>query len=240
MIPVILREWAPRFLLLALIVWVLSLLEPAFHTHLEEATSAQPDPEMGPLGISATLSYLSGLVMVVLLAGFVSGDRRRKYAHVYLSHPVSPLALYGLRWALAAAVAMVVAVLFLVVGQTVAWGEFRGGWSGLWLALLSTLVYGGLMAFLSAALPRGDAWVALAMFLPTFFPQALIFVERALNPAGYRLLLFLLPPQWAFQDVYLSLIQGSAMAWAAVAYVVGYGLVWLGLGALLLRVREWA
>lgn len=239
MIPVTLRDWAPRFLLLLLIVWVLYLLEPGFHQHEAAAAGELPVEELGPLGISATLSYLAGLAMIVLLAGFVSTDRRRGYAHLYLSHPVRPLALYGLRWALAAAVALLVCVLFLVLGQALAWGAFRGGWQGLLLPALSVLVYGGLMAFLSAALPRGDAWLALALFLPTFFPQLLVFLESGLNPAGYRLLLFLLPPHWAYQEVYEGLVTG-APAWAAVAYAAGYGLFWLGLGALLVRVREWA
>ncbi|HEX2095172.1 MAG TPA: hypothetical protein VHG28_22430 [Longimicrobiaceae bacterium] len=239
MIPVILREWAPRLLLLLGIAWVLYLLEPAFHTHEVPAGGTLSAAELGPLGISATLSYLAGLVVIVLLAGFVSTDRRRGYAHLFLSHPVNPLALYGLRWALAVACALAAATLFLVGGQTVAWGGFRGGWGGLLLPLLSALVYGGWMTFLSAALPRGDAPVALALFLPTFFPQLLLFLERALNPAGYRLLLFLLPPQAAFQDVYAALLNGGS-TWGAVAYIVGYALVWTGVGAVLLRVREWA
>lgn len=239
MIPVTLRDWAPRFLLLALVVWVLYLLEPGFHQHEAVEAGSLPAAELGPRGISATLSYLAGLVTIVLLAGFVSTDRRRGYAQLYLSHPVSPLALYGLRWALAAAVAMLFALLFLVGGQVLAWGVFRGGWAGLLLPILSVLVYGGLMATLSAALPRGDAWVALALFLPTFFPQALVFLETALNPAGYRLLLFLLPPQGALQGVYAGLVSGPP-AWAAAAYAAGYGLFWLGVGALLVRVRQWA
>ncbi len=239
MIPVTLRDWAPRFLLLLLVVWVLFLLEPGFHQHEAAAAGDLPGEELGPLGISATLSYLAGLAMIVFLAGFVSSDRRRGYAHLYLSHPVRPLALYGLRWALAAAIALGASLLFLVFGQVIAWGGFRGGWPGLLLPALSVLVYGGLMAFLSAALPRGDAWVALALFLPTFFPQALFFLEGAINPAGYRLLLFLLPPQWAYQDVYQGLVTGTT-AWAPAAYIAGYGLFWLGLGALLVRVREWA
>jgi hypothetical protein len=239
MIPVTLRDWAPRFVILLLVVWALYLLEPGFHQHEAVEAGQLPVEELGPMGISATLSYLGGLVMIVLLAGFVSTDRRHGYAHLFLSHPVRPLALYGLRWALAAAVALGLAVLFLVFGQVLAWGEFRGGWAGLLLPALSVLVYGGLMAALSAALPKGDAWVALALFLPTFFPQLLTFLETAVNPAGYRALLFLLPPQWAFQEVYAGLLAGSP-AWAAVAYVAGYGLFWLGLGAVLVRVREWA
>lgn len=239
MIPVTLRDWAPRFLLLAVIVWALWLLEPGFHPHEAAAAGDLPLEELGPLGVSATLSYLAGLTMIVLLGGFVSTDRRRGYAHLYLSHPVRPVALYGLRWALAAAVALLLSLLFLVLGQLLAWGAFRGGWPGLLLPALSVLVYGGLMAFLSAALPRGDAWVALALFVPTFFPDVLRFLEGGLNPAGYRFLLFLIPPQWAYQEIYAALVTGGT-AWAPAAYVAGYGLFWLGMGALLLKVREWA
>jgi len=238
-IPVTLRDWAPRFLLLLAVAWVLYLLEPGFHAHEAAAAGALPAEELGPLGISATLSYLAGIVMIVLLAGFVSTDRRHGYAQLYLSHPVRPLALYGLRWAIAGAAALLASLLFLVLGQVVAWGGFHGGWAGLLLPALSVLVYGGLMAFLSTALPRGDAWVALALLLPTFFPDALVLLERGLNPAGYRILLFLLPPQWAYQEVYAGLLAGTP-AWGAVAYVAGYGVFWLLLGAGLLRLRQWA
>lgn len=237
MIPVVLREWGPRFLLLLLAAWVLYLMEPSFHP--QEVVDPEVAAELGPLGLSATLSYLAGLTMIVLLAGFVSTDRRRGYAHLFLSHPVNPLALYGLRVALAAVLAMCAAVLFLILGQWIGWGEFRGGWGGLGIPLLAVVVWGGVMSLLSTALPRGDAWVALAMFLPTFFPQVLFFAQRALAPAGYQLLLFLLPPQWAFQDVYLALLKGAATPWGAVAYIAGYGVVWLGVAGVLLRVREW-
>ena len=236
MIPVFLRELLPRLPVVAFTAWVLYLLEPGFHVH--EAPGPEQALEMGPLGVSATLSYLAALAVVILLAGFVSTDRRRGYAHLFFSHPVSPLVFYGVRWAVAVAVALAVCVLFLVGAQLVAWGAFRGGWSGLGLALLSALVWGGLMAFLSAALPRGDAWVAAVAFLPTFIPQALALVQRGINPGGYHLLLFLLPPPWAFQDVYEWTLQGTP-AWGAAAYALGYGLFWLGLAALLLRVREW-
>lgn len=236
MIPVLLRDLAPRLLLVALVAGLLYLLEPAFHVH--EAPVPGAAVELGPVGVAATLSYLSGLAAVILLAGFVSTDRRRGYAELFFSHPTRPLAFYALRWALGVGVALAVSVVFLGVGQLLAWGELRGGWSGLWLALLSALVWGGLMASLSTALSRGEAWVALVMFVPTFVPQALIPLERELAPGGYRLLLFLLPPQAAFQDVYEWLLVGEP-AWGSAAYAAGYGLFWLGLGAVILMVREW-
>ncbi len=245
MIAVLLRDLRARLPGVAFAAWVLYLLEPAFHQHEAEVPQGlTPEDlavralDLSPLGIAATLSYLAALACIILMAGFVSTDRRRGYAQLYFSHPTRPLAFYALRWALAGALAVVVAAVFLPLGQWVAWGEVRGGWSGLWLALLSVVVWGGLMAFLSAALPRGDAWVAAVMLLPTFYPPLLTVLQQAINPGGYRLLLFLLPPQWAFQDVYDWIVRGVP-AWPSAAYAAGYGVCWLGVAGVLIRVREW-
>src|SRR5690606_29348028 len=99
------------------------------------------------------------------------------------------------------------------------------------------LVYGGLMAFLSAALPRGDATVALLLFLPTFVPQALLPLEASLPAGLYAVLLFVLPPHGALQDVYQGLLLGT-VSWAGVAYALGYAAVWLALAAVIVRLRE--
>lgn len=237
MISIVLRDWGWRLGLLVGILWIMYLLEPAFHQH-----GAELDPEqargLSPVGISATLSYFAGLAMIVLLAGFISTDRREGYSRLFFSHPTAPLALYGLRWALALLLAVGGAALFLVVGQWIAWGEFRGGWSGLLLALASALAYGGLMAFLSAALTRGDGWIAFLLFLPTFVPQVLDLGLAALPPALRQLILFILPPQSALQVVWQGLLEGS-VAWSGFFFAVGYGAVWMILGVLVLRLREW-
>ncbi|MDQ3388148.1 MAG: hypothetical protein M3483_01460 [Gemmatimonadota bacterium] len=236
MISIFLRDLRPRLLLVAVAAWLLYLLEPGFHTH--GAVSPEDSADLGPLGLAATLAYLSGISVIVLLSGFVSTDRRRGYAQLFFSHPVRPLAFYALRWSVAVGAAITVAAIFLVVGQFVAWGGFHGGWSGLLIAGLSALVWGGVMAFLSTALPRGEAWVAMVAFIPTLLPQTLIPLERIFSPSGYRLLLFLLPPQAAFQDVYEWILLGTA-AWESAAYAAGYGLFWLVLAGLLLLLREW-
>lgn len=235
MISVLLRDSVPRLVVLVFVCFVLYLLEPGFHPH--DASTLDGTGELGPLGLSATLAYLAGLAMIVLLAGFVSTDRREGYTRLYFAHPTSPLALYGLRWALAFAIAMTAAVLFLVFGQVAAWGEFRGGWSGLVLPLLAALVYGGLMAFFSAALPRGDAWVVFFLFLPTFFPQIITLLEMSLGPAARQALLFVLPPQTALQEVWRGVLEGG-VSWGAAVFAAGYGAFWLALGVLVLRLRE--
>jgi hypothetical protein len=235
MIPVLLRDLRWRMLGLAVIAWLLYLLEPGFHQH------GAPAPEeavaLGAIGVSATLSYFAGLSMIVLLAGFISSDRREGYTRIFFSHPTRPLALYALRWAIALVVTLFGATAFLVIGQMIAWGEVRGGWSGLLLALVSAVIYGGLMAFLSAALPRGDAVVALVLFLPTFVPQLLALALAPL-PAGVRqAILLLLPPQTALQSIWQALLEGS-VAWPALAFAAGYGVLWILASIAALRARD--
>lgn len=235
MIEVMLRDLRGRIALVAALCVVLYFLEPGFHQH--GPVDAEVASEMGPLGVSATLAYLAGLAMIALLAGFVSTDRREGYGAILFSHPTSPLAYYGLRWLLAAGLALAAALLFLLFGQAIAWGEVRGGGGGMLLALLTTLIYGGLMAFFSTVLRRGDAWVVFLLFLPTFFPQLLTLLEAALPAPAHALLVFLLPPQGALQEVYRGLLLGEVV-WPAVAFAGGYGLVWLGLAILVLRLGD--
>ncbi len=237
MISILLRDLAPRLLLVALAALAFYALEPGFHQH--EIQEGETLPVLGPLGISATLANLAGLAMVILLAGFVSTDRRRGFYRIFFSHPTHPLTFYALRWLVALGVTMLATTLFLFLGQVAAWGEYRGGASGLLLALLSALVYGGLMAFLSAALPRGDAWVAVIVYLLTFFwLQVLALGAQPFAAPVRQALSFVLPPQTALQDVYEGLLAGQLAAGAA-AFIVGYGLFWLLLAGLLLRLREW-
>lgn len=241
MIPILLRDMAPRLLLVLLVALLLYALEPGFHQHevLPAGELLEVPPELGPLGIAATLANLAALAMLILLAGFVADDRRRGYYRIHLSHPVSPLALYGLRWLLAFALALGAAALFLVLGQLVAWGELRGGAAGLLLALLAALTYGGLLAFLSVVLPRGDAWAAVALYLLTFFWLQVLSLGAEPLTAGLRQAITLvLPPQTALQDVYVALLRGS-IAWGAAAFVAGYGVFWLVAAGVLLRLREW-
>jgi hypothetical protein len=231
----------PRVLVVALAGLMFYGLEPAFHQHDMPVGDPLLDipPEFGPLGIAATLANLAGLSMLILLAGFVSNDRRRGYYRIFFSHPTHPLVFYGLRWVLAFGVSMVAAATLLVVGQWVTWGEYRGGATGLGLAALSALVYGGLIAFLSVALPRGDAWIAVLVYFFTFFwIQFLALGADPLNATMRQAITFVLPPQMAMQDIYGAMLSGTPAA-GAVAFVIGYGVFWLVLAGLLLRVREW-
>jgi hypothetical protein len=235
MIRILLRDLRWRLVLLIGVALVLYALEPGFHQHDGFSTDAVA---LGPLGVSATLSYFAAISMIVLLGGFLSGDRREGYTRLFFAHPTSPLGYYGLRWGTAYALALSGAVLFLVVGQLVAWGGIFGGWRGLLLPLISAAIYGGLMAFLSVVLPRGDAWVAFLLLLPTFIPQLLTGLVTPL-PAFLRPVVYaLLPPQGALTQIWEGILLGIP-AWGAIVFACLYGATFLIAAVLILRVREW-
>lgn len=238
MIPVLLRGLLPRLVMVALLCVAFFFLEPGFHSHAGEA-SEEFSLDLGAMGISASLANLAGLSMLVLLGGFISHDRRQGYYRLYFSHPTRPIAFYGLRWGLGLLLAMAAAAAFLVVGQLAAWGRFEGGWSGLYLALLAAVSYGGMIAFLSVALARGDAWVALVLFLFNYFwLQAISLGVQPLPGWLNDVVSILLPPQLALSDVYDGLIRGE-IVWGASAFAAGYGVFWLLMAGLLLRLRDW-
>jgi hypothetical protein len=231
------RASAPRLVLVLLAGFMFYLMEPGFHVH--EAPAAGLEANLGPLGISATLANLSGLSMLILLAGFIAVDRRRGYYRLLFAQPVSPLWFYAARWLLALFLAVLASAVFLAAGSFAAWGEYRGGASGLLLAALAAVAYGGLIAFLSAALPRGDAWVGVLLFLFTFFwLQSLSLGAQPFVAPVRDAISLLLPPQTALQDVYDALLQGRVDA-AAAAFCAGYGLFWLAAAGLLVKLREW-
>lgn len=234
MIPILLRDLRGRLVLVGLIFLGLLWWE------LEARSHAALDPrELGPESTAAPMAYLASLTMIILLAGFISTDRREGYTRLFFSHPTRPLAYYGVRWGLALLLAMGASLLFLLVLQGLVWGELRGGWSALLLPLLTAWIFGGLMALLSAALPRGDVWVAVVLFLPTLLAPYFVYALGLLAPAVRQAILFLVPPQTtALQMVYEGVLLGQ-VPWGAVLYAVGYGTVWLILGALVLRLREW-
>jgi hypothetical protein len=237
-IPILLRGMLPRVVLVALLGVGFFMLDPAFHQHTESVPE-EFRLDLGARGLSATLANYAGLSMLVLLGGFISHDRRQGYYRLYFSHPTRPAAFYALRWGMALAVAVLAAAVFLVVGQLIAWGRFEGGGSGLYLAFLAATAYGGMIAFLSVALPRGDAWAALVLsFFNLFWLQTIALGIQPLPPLLNDIVSLLLPPRLAMDDVYDGLLRSEIM-WGASAYVAGYGLFWLLIAGLLLKLRDW-
>jgi hypothetical protein len=190
-----------------------------------------------PLDVGAALGYFASFAMIILLGGAISRDRREGYTRIFFSHPTSPLSYYALRWILAYAIAIAGAFLLLFFGQLVAWNGIRGGWAGMLLPLLTALIYGGLIAFFSTLLPRGDALVAILFFSPTVVSEVLFPLNRLAAPVRDMILL-ILPPNEALNQVYDGLRIGPAQ-WGAAVFAAGYGVLFLVMAGLILRMREW-
>lgn len=229
----------PRLGLVAMLCVAFFLLDPGLHQHAGEAIPEEFALDLGALGLATSLSNLAGFSMLVMLGGFISHDRRQGYYRMYFSHPTRPLAFYGLRWVLALAMVMVACVLWLVISQVVAWGQFEGGWRGMYIAFLAAVAFGGLIAFLSVALPRGDGWAALvlAVFNYFWFYVASLGARPLPKPLNDAVSL-VLPPQFALSDVYDGLLRGQ-IAWGPSAFIAGYGVFWLLVAGLLLKLRDW-
>jgi hypothetical protein len=239
MIPILLRAMLPRLVLVALLGVGFFMIEPGFHQHADEVVPEEFKLDLGYMGLAASVANYAGLSMLLLLGGFISNDRRHGYYRLYFAHPTRPIAFYALRWAMGVGVAMLAATVFLVLGQVIAWGQFEGGWSGLYLALLAVVGYGGMVAFLSVLLPRGDAWVAVVLWVFNYFwLQAISLGTGPLPPLLNDVVSLLLPPQLALNDVYDGLLAGQ-VAWGASAYVAGYAVFWLLVAGLLLKLRDW-
>lgn len=238
MIPLLLWQLRWRLLALAGAAFLFYLAEPGLHTHDLDPTDV--GGLLAPTGIAFSAANLAGLSMIVLLAGFISAHRRRGYYRLQFSHPTRPEAFYALRWAVALVLSVAVSAAFFYLGQLAAWGELRVGGQFLLQAALLAVMYGGLMAFLSAVLPAGDAPAGAALYFVTAFWLE-VTVDWGISLAGGALsqaIAFLLPPHSAATDVYSGLLMGT-VAWPAVLFCLGYGLFWMIAAGLLVRLREW-
>lgn len=238
MIPVLLRQLRWRIAALVVAGFLFYIGDPALHEHAEEVTDVADLLE--PFGISFTIANLATVGMVMLLAGFIAADRRRGYYRLTFSHPTRPLAFYGLRWIMSLFLAMGAASLFWLFAQLAAWGKVQVGPSFLLQGLLLAVIYGGLTAFFSALVPRGDGFLAVMLFFLTDFWLNLVQASpvQPFTPGVRTAISFILPPHSAVSDVYTALLSGS-VAWGAVAFALGYGLFWMVLAGLLVKYREW-
>jgi hypothetical protein len=234
-IEIVLRDLRWRFALVV-VAWLLFFMsELSVQREAVVATG-----ELGAAGLAAPAAYLAGISMIILLAGFVSTDRREGYTRILFSHPTRPLALYGLRLGVAYALSLTAAVALFFALQAYLWGEVRGGAMALVLPALTALIYGGLMAFFSTALRSGDAVVALLFYLPTLRPPALLEIATGfLGRTIAQIVLLVLPPQTTALTTLYQTLLGGEMAWVAAAFAAGYALFWLMLAVLVLRLRDW-
>ena len=191
----------------------------------------------GLLLIGWMIGRLPLIALVVMMAGVISDDRSTGLARLVAVRPVSPVIVYGARFALLAAITFAVCALVMPAFDLLMLGEWAGPGT-LVLILAYVFAYGGLIAFLSAW-TRGDAWLALLLAFIAIVWSAL---DRAavmpVAPVFADVIGFLLPPQPALFELEGAFADLAPIPWDAFAYCVGYGAFFLALAALSVRQRE--
>lgn len=183
------------------------------------------------------LGHLPLVAVLVLMAGFISDDRASGLARLIAVRPVSPVGVYGTRFGLLAVIAFAICATIMPAFDALMLGEWAGP-ATLVLILAYVVVYGGLVAFLSAW-TRGDAWLALLLAIAAIAWSAF---DRAgslpLAPGMAQLVGFLLPPQPALFQLEGAFAELQPIPWDAFAYCIGYGGFFLVLAGLSVARRE--
>jgi len=175
---------------------------------------------------------------LVLFAGFFSQDRESGLARLYLARPISPLAIYGVRFLGLAAAAFVISCIVLPLFDLILLGHWAGP-ATLVLVAAHVIAYAGLVALLSVW-TRADAWVALLLAIAALAWDALRSADMlaAVPPGGRQFVSFVLPPHGALFALESAFGNLRPIPWSAFTDVCIYGASLTLVAALFLRIRE--
>jgi hypothetical protein len=201
--------------------------------------------EIGGAPLASTLLLLGWVLgrfpliaVLVLMAGVFSHDRSAGYTRLYLARPVSPLAVYGARFVILAAIAFALSAVLMPAFDVIMLGQWAGP-ATLVLIAAYVIVYGALATLLSAW-TRGDSWLALMLAILAIVWHALrtggVFDQ---TPPGVReVISLILPPHGALFAIERAFAELQPIPWDAFLYVVIYGALLLVLAGISITQRE--
>lgn len=178
------------------------------------------------------------IATLVLFAGFFSADRESGLARLYRARPVSPVALYGVRFMTLAVTVFLLSIIVLPLFDLVLLGQW-GGTATLVLSAAYIIAYSGLVAVLSVWI-RGDAWIALLLGIAAITWDALRSADllAGVPPGGRQFVSLILPPHGALFALESAFGNVQPVPWNAFLDVVVYGLTLTLVTGLFLRMRE--
>jgi ABC-type transport system involved in multi-copper enzyme maturation permease subunit len=247
LVPLALRALRRRFLLLLAFVAVFLLAALSARALGGSGGHVELDRifELGGPTLGAAylvVGWLVGrfplLVTLVLLAGVFSQDRHTGTARILLARPVSPSAVYGLRFIALAAIAFLLAALLLPLFDIVLLGHWAGPATFVLIAA-NIIAYGGVVALLSTV-TRGDAWITLLLAILAITWNALRTVGMldALPAGGRQFVTLVLPPHASILALESAFANIQPIPWNAFLDVCAYGTSTLLLAGLLLQRGE--
>lgn len=177
------------------------------------------------------------IAVLVLMSGMIADDRSNGLARLIAVRPVSPIVVYGVRFALLAAITFLVSAIVMPLFDLLMLGEWAGPATFVLIAAY-LLSYGSLLVFLSAW-TRGDAWIALLLAIVSISWAALDRVGfLPVAPALADAIAFVLPPQPALFQLEGAFAELEPIPWAAFLYCAGYGVFFLTLAGVSVARRE--
>ncbi len=178
------------------------------------------------------------VAVLVLAAGLFSADVASGQARLFATRSGSIRWIYALRLTAACAIAFGVSAVLLPAFDLILLGQWAGP-ATLVLILSYVIAYGGLVAFLSVW-TRADAWLAFGLAILSILWATLRRAGRLDAAPGVvrDVITFVLPPQDAFFALENAFAGVQPVPWDALAFAVGYGVVFLGLAVAFLGWRE--
>jgi len=191
-------------------------------------------PELTTERITRIIGTLANTILLIwvfiTVNGIISNDRKLGYYRFLFAKPVRPIQYYGQLWlvyllGLLTALALVSGLFVVFVGRFNVWN----------LALYATLLYislGGIGFFVSA-ITKHELPVLAGIWLGSSVLRAMYG-----NDTGWKnRALDLLPPVHIMDGVAVSLMTTGTADLGRVVWIVGYGLLFVGLGLVVLHRR---
>lgn len=183
---------------------------------------------------ASTAATLGVLIVLLAVQRSVAGDRTDGYYRFYFSKPVRIWEFYLQRYAIFGAGLLAMVLLLLMVGRVAGVPLHPAG--ALEYFLILYIALGGL-GFLCSAITRYD-WSAMAVI---WFGALLVRTMYAGETSGWRhVIASVLPRADLADNVRGALFRGEAPDAHAVAWLVGYGLMCILVGTLIIQRRPLA
>jgi hypothetical protein len=180
------------------------------------------------------LELFAPTAVLIAVNGIISGDRKHRYYRLLFAKPISAPRYYAQAFLVSLFGTLVATLLVLVVFRAI-FGAIPIS-AALHFVLLYFLLFGG-VGFLLSAITEYD-WIALGVV------WSLAWLLRSWFPAGEswfgRVVDVLLPPLQLLAGAAAPLLGGAGIDTHSRLWVVGYGVVALAAGLLVVRFRPMA
>jgi ABC-type transport system involved in multi-copper enzyme maturation permease subunit len=178
------------------------------------------------------------IVTLVLLGGLFSQDRHDGTARLYFARPVSPLAVYGMRFLALSVLAFLFCSAVMPLFDLILLSQWAGPATFV-LVAANVIAYGSVVALLSVW-TRADAWITLMLAVLAIAWHGLrsAGLLEAVPIGGRDFVTLMLPPHGALLALENAFGQLNPIPWDAVLNVCVYGATMLVITAFTFGRRE--